>query len=105
MEEIKEGSQALGTSGKKYMLVQESPTREPTSQELSAVGKVFIDEEGRWIVTSVVYHPEHRIVVAFYEKLLDEKGDWVPAGQEQEYSSLAEVLDWIALSSSKVHHA
>ncbi len=96
-------AQALGTSGKKYMLVQESP-REPTSQELSAVGKVFIDEEGRWIVTSVVYHPEHRIVVAFYEKLLDEKGDWVPAGQKQEYSSLAEVLDWIALSSSKVHH-
>lgn len=97
-------AQALGTTGKKYMLVQEPP-REPTSQELSAVGKVFIDDEGRWIVTSVAYHPEHRVVVAFYEKLLDEKGEWVPAGQEAEYSSLAEVWDWIALSSSKVHHA
>ena len=93
-------AQALGTTGKKYVLVQES-LREPTSQELSAVGKVFIDDEGRWIVTSVAYHPEHRIVVAFYEKLLDEKGEWVPAGQEPEYSSLAEVMDWIALSSSK----
>ena len=90
----------MGTTGKKYVLVQES-LREPTSQELSAVGKVFIDDEGRWIVTSVAYHPEHRIVVAFYEKLLDEKGEWVPAGQEPEYSSLAEVMDWIALSSSK----
>jgi hypothetical protein len=48
-------AQALGTTGKKYVLVQES-LREPTSQELSAVGKVFIDDEGRWIVTSVAYH-------------------------------------------------
>ena len=82
MAERLKKAQALGTTGKKYMLVQEPP-REPTSQELSAVGKVFIDDEGRWIVTSVAYHPEHRVFVAFYEKFLDEKGEWVPAGQER----------------------
>jgi hypothetical protein len=44
VEEVLKKAQALGTTGKKYMLVQEPP-REPTSQELSAVGKVFIDDE------------------------------------------------------------
>lgn len=95
-------AQTLGTAQKKYLLVQE-PSREPTPVELSIVGKVFIDDEGRWVVTSVAYHPEHRIMVAFYEKLLNERGEWV-AEQEPEYSSLPEVVDWVALSASRVHH-
>jgi hypothetical protein len=42
-------------------------------------------------------------MVAFYEKLLNERGEWV-SEQEPEYSSLPEVVDWVALSASKVHH-
>lgn len=94
-------AQVMGTTKKKYLLVQE-PVREPTPAELSVVGKIFVDDEGRWAVTSVAYHPEHRIMVAFYEKLLNERGEWV-SEQEPEYSSLPEVIDWVALSASKVH--
>ena len=98
----KQRAQALGTAKKRYLLVQE-PSREPTPAELTVVGKIFVDDEGRWVVTSVAYHPEHKIMVAFYEKLLNERGEWV-SEQEPEYSSLPEVVDWVALSASKVHH-
>jgi transposase InsO family protein len=98
----KQRAQALGTAKKRYLLVQE-PFREPTPAELTVVGKNFVDNEGRWVVTSVAYHPEHRIMVAFYEKLLNERGEWV-SEQEPEYSSLPEVVDWVALSASRVHH-
>jgi len=94
-------AQEMGTITRVYDL-DPYPARQPTRVEQQLIGKMFEDEEGRWIVRSVSYDHNMGRMVAYYERILTKEGVVVPAG-EVEYSSWEEVYDWIVISAPKIH--
>jgi hypothetical protein len=94
-------AQEMGTITRVYDL-DPYPARQPTRVEQQLIGKMFEDEEGRWIVRSVSYDHNMGRMVAYYERILTQEGVVVPAG-EVEFSSWEEVYDWIVISAPKIH--
>ena len=76
--------------------------REPTIAEASLVGKVFVDGPDRFIVRMVRYHKRHKVMVAWYERLIKKQGQWIGTGRT-EFSSVPEVQHWIQESASRLH--